>query len=877
MALVIDDRTKEITGTTGTGTWNLTAAVTGFQTFVAGVGDGNTCPYFAVNPSDKTEWETGIGTVTDAAPDTLARSVLTSSNGNALVNFTNAPVVGVGWPSDIATMRALLNYQLSQVGIPVVGSATYTTAEEAFTLFHSSGWITDGDVTLGSPTTTVTVAAGTGFVRATDDATAQLLSFNWPLTENIVLTDGSLNYIYARFSGGTPDVIATVTKSTDFHTNVLLATVFRDGSELHITQEQRHQVGDHANHMIRRIKATMPFARETGGVTTEVGTRNLAVSAGLWWEGLTPFITAALNTVTPDTFDAFYDDNAGGFTEQTGETQINKTQWDDGSGSLDTLSPNKFGVHWIYLGVDGHLYVVFGTTNDTLAVAEDAKAPSNVPAFFTPHVRLIAKVIIKVDTDVFADLTTAFETSLTGSTGIARVEDDPTPTLGSHLRHGGQYIEMGTGGDITSASPLVIDVDGDSFDVTGVTGFSAMTVAADRHFFTRFTGALTMTHGVSLSLPGADDIDTAAGDIAEWVSTAENTVRCVNYTKVDGTAVVTSGGADQVARNNIMLNAFRIAINGGLSVLNMEDGLVDEFEDETGVDTGTSTNETYDATDNFYNNVFVAASFSTTLTTNDIGNIDRALRMVIDAPALSASGDNCNLTFEAGSIEGFEIDLCYIGEKAASGDAWDMKTSPAPVKVTFSSSDGFSIGAGTTIESDLISFPIDSAKSYVIAFDVGSNGGADDARRLTSLSNVSTYFKTSANEAAIADVTGYSLLNDVISINKLEVISTQDMTLQSNAFTTNDADPTEARIVLFEEDVDSVTLNTDLKAYASRDGGTTFTQITLADEGDYETGKAIFTGSVSISGQPAGASMKWKLTTHNAKELKVHGIALQWS
>ena len=56
------------------------------------------------------------------------------------------------------------------------------------------------------------------------------------------------------------------------------------------------------------------------------------------------------------------------------------------------------------------------------------------------------------------------------------------------------------------------------------------------------------------------------------------------------------------SKNNVVLNAFRIAINGGLSVLSMEDGIVDEFEDESGVDTVTSSNEIYDATDDFYDN-----------------------------------------------------------------------------------------------------------------------------------------------------------------------------------------------------------------------------------------------------------------------------------
>ena len=102
------------------------------------------------------------------------------------------------------------------------------------------------------------------------------------------------------------------------------------------------------------------------------------------------------------------------------------------------------------------------------------------------------------------------------------------------------------------------------------------------------------------------------------------------------------------------------------------------------------------------------------------------------------------------------------------------------------------------------------------------------------------------------------------------------MTLVSNAETA-EAQPDDAHIILFEEDVDAVTLNTDLKAYASRDGGTTWTQATLADQGDYETGKRILTGDADISGQPSGTSMKWKVETLNTKEQRIHGLALQWS
>jgi hypothetical protein len=88
MALVLDDRVKETSTTTGTGTLDLSGAVSGFQTFVAGIGNSNTT-YYAIVNRDEAEWETGVGTVTDASTDTLARTtVIASSNSDSAVNFS---------------------------------------------------------------------------------------------------------------------------------------------------------------------------------------------------------------------------------------------------------------------------------------------------------------------------------------------------------------------------------------------------------------------------------------------------------------------------------------------------------------------------------------------------------------------------------------------------------------------------------------------------------------------------------------------------------------------------------------------------------------------------------------------------------------------
>ena len=97
------------------------------------------------------------------------------------------------------------------------------------------------------------------------------------------------------------------------------------------------------------------------------------------------------------------------------------------------------------------------------------------------------------------------------------------------------------GADIASASPLVITTGSDYFDVTGTTNFSAMTVATNRQFTLQFDAALVMTHhATNLDLPGLANITTVAGDVATFQSTGANTVQCINYTKVDGTAVVDS-------------------------------------------------------------------------------------------------------------------------------------------------------------------------------------------------------------------------------------------------------------------------------------------------------------------------------------------------
>ena len=146
MPLKVDDRTLETTATTGTGSLNLAGAKTGYQTFVAGVGDANTCPYLI---TDGTNWEVGLGTVTSGAPDQLSRDqVLASSNGDAKVNWgSGSKDVGVVAPAaffgafspSVRTITAGATLTIKDNGAVLMCAGTFTQNLPALSAVFA-GW-----------------------------------------------------------------------------------------------------------------------------------------------------------------------------------------------------------------------------------------------------------------------------------------------------------------------------------------------------------------------------------------------------------------------------------------------------------------------------------------------------------------------------------------------------------------------------------------------------------------------------------------------------------------------------------------------------------------------------------------------------------------
>ena len=176
MALVLNDRVKETTTTTGTGTINLGGAQTNFETFVAGIGDGNTT-YYAIVHRSSAEFEIGLGTLTDASPDTLARTtIISSSNSDSAVNFS------AGTKDVFCTMpasKAVHEDGSSDVTLPndlILGSDSSILkfgADSDINITHvaDTGLTTNGDFTIGDD---LTVSGGVIDLKTNSGSRAQL-------------------------------------------------------------------------------------------------------------------------------------------------------------------------------------------------------------------------------------------------------------------------------------------------------------------------------------------------------------------------------------------------------------------------------------------------------------------------------------------------------------------------------------------------------------------------------------------------------------------------------------------------------------------------------------------------------------------------------
>lgn len=231
MPLVIADRVRETSTTTGTGTLTLDGAVTGFRTFSSAIGNTNTCYYTITMNGD---YEIGLGTV---GAGTLARTtVLKSSNSNSAVNFgAGTKDVFVTYPADKAVYKDASN-NVNALG--TISSGVWNGTEITVP-YGGTGVATLTGIVKGNGQSAFSAAvAGTDYVTPTGTETLTNKTLTNPTVTNYVetpFTANSSTAITLALTNGTVQIItltgnATITMPTATSGKSFLLMLKQDGT-----------------------------------------------------------------------------------------------------------------------------------------------------------------------------------------------------------------------------------------------------------------------------------------------------------------------------------------------------------------------------------------------------------------------------------------------------------------------------------------------------------------------------------------------------------------------------------------------------------------------------------------------------------------------
>ncbi|HEC66346.1 MAG TPA: hypothetical protein ENI23_13745, partial [bacterium] len=294
-------------------------------------------------------------------------------------------------------------------------SETYQTLQD-FANNSTSNGVTSGGALSDGGSGTLNVAVGTVMIRSSNSTVADLFFADFPGTTTATLIDGSLNFVTVAYNSGTPIIEIKTTPVTDPNSNIILGTAYRDGNDVHISNITV-PTSQAIQKLSLRLGGIDGLTRKSGALISETGTLNIVITAGSWWVALNEVSTAATDTSGAGTFTLYWDDNAGGFTASSSSTVIEGLFYDDGDGTLGSLGNGKYGTWWVWQQSDDSVSVIYGTTFGSLATAESANAPTNIPGHLTgPHSALVGKIIVKKGDSTFTDILSPFTSTFVAGT-----------------------------------------------------------------------------------------------------------------------------------------------------------------------------------------------------------------------------------------------------------------------------------------------------------------------------------------------------------------------------------------------------------------------------------------------------------------------------
>lgn len=297
-----------------------------------------------------------------------------------------------------------------------IGDSTHKFVQDMQNVFHSAGWISGGEMTENG--STVDISSGTGLVRSINNSTNTLSFFDFNGLFNYTPPSDDTVFVGVEYNNGSPRISTRTVDDFNNQTDFIIGIIIEENGQVHTTSH-KHKVGDHANLMIQRLHGVQHLARDNlqGGLLLGVtGTRNVTLTAGKVWLGLEDFDISAIDTSGVDTFDRYFRASPSGFTKIVATTTFDNGFWDDGTGTLNTLSNNRYTAQYFYIEIDGELVSLYGRAEYTqLSEAENDPRPSTTPERLIEHGLLIGRMILQEGNDTPISIEILIDQTFEGS------------------------------------------------------------------------------------------------------------------------------------------------------------------------------------------------------------------------------------------------------------------------------------------------------------------------------------------------------------------------------------------------------------------------------------------------------------------------------
>lgn len=237
--------------------------------------------------------------------------------------------------------------------------------------------------------------------------------------DTYTLTDNSINYIYYKYNSGSPVIAITTNRndvvSTCFTDATPIFSIYRMGTTL--MQLDWDEAGDASpEKMLLKDINLRRFARYDGLAISDAGSQQFAVTSGTVYYGLKPTSIDAFTQATDTTY--LYSLSGSTWTG-TSVSVFNNTQYQNGSSGLATLTSNRYAVNWVYRSIcDKKIcFVILGTGDYTLAQAEAAQVPANIPTIISTVGMLVGKIIVQKGDTAATAVYSAFDVQYSTSPG----------------------------------------------------------------------------------------------------------------------------------------------------------------------------------------------------------------------------------------------------------------------------------------------------------------------------------------------------------------------------------------------------------------------------------------------------------------------------